>query len=273
MLRLRDEKVADGRVAATFGLHASLTLSDETLDACKQSAEEGAGFHIHVAEHEVDEEDSLKKSGLRVVNRLDKHGLLGPRSIVVHGVHIDEGEMELLAETKTWLTHQPRSNMNNGVGVSHVEKMMEKGVKVCLGNDGFPQDMWTEWKTTYLIHKLAHRDPRRMNGMDVVQMAVYNNAALAGVFFPDAPLGILSPGAYADLIFVDYHPNTTLAAGNLPWHILFGYQEKMITATMVKGKFLMRDRKLLTLDEAEIGERSRGLAPQVWARYDKYVNM
>ncbi len=221
----------------------------------------------------MDEEDSLEKSGLRVVNRLDKHGLLGPRTIVVHGVHVDEGEMELLAETKTWLTHQPRSNMNNGVGVSQVEKMMEKGIKVCLGNDGFPQDMWSEWKTSYLIHKLVHRDPRRMNGMDVVQMAVYNNAALAGVFFPDAPLGVLSPGAYADLIFVDYHPNTILTAGNLPWHILFGFQEKMVTATMVKGKFLMRDRKLLTLVEAEIGELSRILAPEVWARYEKYVNM
>ena len=271
MQRLREEKVANGRVAATFGLHASLTLSAETLDACKESAEEGAGFHLHVAEHEVDQEDSLQKSGLRVVNRLHKHGLLGPRSIVVHGVHINEAEIDLLAETNTWLTHQPRSNMNNGVGLPQVEAMMRAGVKVCLGNDGFPQDMWTEWKTAYLAHKLWHGDPRRMDGMDVVQMAVYNNAALAGVFFPDAPLGILSTGAYADLIFVDYHPNTTLTPGNLPWHILFGFQESMVTSTMAAGEFLMRDRKLLTLDEAEIGEQSHALAPAVWERYNKYV--
>ena len=269
--RLREEKVANGRVAATFGLHASLTLSGETLDACKESAEEGAGFHLHVAEHEVDQEDSLQKSGLRVVNRLHKHGLLGPRSIVVHGVHIDEADIDLLAETNTWLTHQPRSNLNNGVGLPQVEAMMRAGVKVCLGNDGFPQDMWTEWKTAYLAHKLWHGDPRRMDGMDVVQMAVYNNSALAGVFFPDAPLGILSTGAYADLIFVDYHPNTTLTPGNLPWHILFGFQESMVTSTMAAGEFLMRDRKLLTLDEAEIGEQSRALTPAVWERYNKYV--
>jgi cytosine/adenosine deaminase-related metal-dependent hydrolase len=110
-----------------------------------------------------------------------------------------------------------------------------------------------------------------MDGMDVVQMAVYNNAALARVFFPDTPLGILSTGTHADLIFVDYHPNTTLTPGNLPWHILFGFQESMVTSTMAAGEFLMRDRKLLTLDEAEIGEQSRALAPAVWERYNKYV--
>ncbi len=271
MQRLREENTADGRLAATFGLHASLTLSDETLDACVAAAEEGSGFHLHVAEHEVDEYDSLYKSGLRVVDRLHKHGLLGPRSILVHGVHIDAAEMALLAKTDTWLTHQPRSNMNNGVGLSQVEAIMRMGVKVCLGNDGFPQDMWTEWKTAYLAHKLWHRDPRRMNGMDVVQMAIYNNADLARVFFPDAPLGVLSPGAYADLIFVDYHPNTVLTPGNLPWHILFGFQESMVTNTMVAGEFLMRDRKLLTLDEAQIGEESRALAPAVWERYNQYA--
>jgi len=271
MQRMRQEKVADGRLAATFGLHASLTLSDETLDACVAAAEEESGVHLHVAEHEVDEYDSLQKSGLRVVDRLHKHGLLGPRSILVHGVHIDAAEMALLAETGTWLTHQPRSNMNNGVGLPQVESIMRMDVKVCLGNDGFPQDMWTEWKTAYLAHKLWHRDPQRMNGMDVVQMAIYNNAELAGVFFPDAPLGVLSPGACADLIFVDYHPNTPLTPGNLPWHILFGFHESMVTSTMVAGKFLMRDRKLLTLDEAQIGEESRALAPAVWERYNQYA--
>ncbi|MGD8456397.1 MAG: putative aminohydrolase SsnA [Anaerolineales bacterium] len=269
--RLHEEKLADGRLAATFGLHASLTLSDETLDACVEAAEEGCGFHLHVAEHEVDEYDSLYKSGLRVVDRLQKHGLLGPRSIVVHGVHIDAAEMALLAETGTWLTHQPRSNMNNGVGLPEVEQMMRMGVKVCLGNDGFTQDMWTEWKTAYLAHKLWHRDPRRMTGMDVVQMAIYNNAALAGVFFPDAPLGILTPGAYADLIFVDYHPTTTLTPGNLPWHIIFGFHESTVTSTLVAGKFLMRNRKLLSLDEAEITAQARALAPQVWERYNQYA--
>lgn len=268
--RVIEDNVADGRVKATFGLHASLTLSEESLAASKDAAGEGVGFHIHVAEHEADEYDSLNKTGLRAVDRLHKHGILGPNTIVAHGVHIDAAEMNLLAETGTWLSHQPRSNMNNGVGVAQIESMMRAGIPVCLGNDGFTQDMWTEWKIAYLLHKAWHRDPRRMNGMDVVQMGVYNNAALTNVFFEN-PVGVLAPGANADLILVDYHPNTTLTAGNLPWHILFGFNESMVTSTMAAGKFLMRDRKLLTLDEAEIGAKARELAPAVWERYGKFV--
>jgi putative selenium metabolism protein SsnA len=264
-------QVAGGRVRATFGLHASLTLSEKTLSLCREALGENGGFHIHVAEHEADEYDSLNKSGKRVVDRLHALGILGPRTIVAHGVHIDLEEAHLLAETNTWLSHQPRSNMNNGVGVAQIEGLMRLGVNVCLGNDGFTQDMWTEWKTAYLLHKVWHQDPRRMNGMDVIQMGVYNNAALAKVFFPDQHLGILKEGAAADLIFVDYHPFTPLTAGNLPWHILFGFNESMVTSTMVAGKFLMRDRKLLTLDEAAIAAEAIALAPEVWARYEKFV--
>ena len=103
-------------IAATFGLHASLTLSDKTLEECRKAHD--GGFHIHVAEHEVDEYDSLKKSGTRVVDRLNKFGILGQRTIAAHCVHIDHREAQLLRETNTWVTHQPRSNMNNAVGAA-----------------------------------------------------------------------------------------------------------------------------------------------------------
>lgn len=265
--RARNENIAGGRVAATFGLHASLTLSAETLDACRQAAPEGVGFHIHVAEHEADEYDSLAKSGMRVIDRLQAHGILGPQTIVAHAIHVDAREVSLLAETNTWVTHQPRSNMNNGVGAAEVESLLRAGVKVCLGTDGFSHTMWEEWKTAYLLHKVWHRDPRRMNGADVARMAADHNARLAGSFFPEAPLGVLAPGAHADLIFVDYHPHTPLTVGNLPWQIIFGFHESMVTTTIVAGQVLMRDRQLLTLDEAEIAAKARQLTPQVWERY------
>lgn len=75
------------------------------------------------------------------------------------------------------------------------------------------------------------------------------------------------PGAHADLIFVDYHPHTPLSPGNLPWHIVFGFHESMVTTTIVEGEVLMRDRELLTVDEEEITARARTLAPDVWKRY------
>lgn len=265
--RTARESIAGGRIAATFGLHASLTLSDATLEACREAAPPQAGFHIHAAESEVDEYDSLYKSGLRVVDRLHRHGILGPRTIVAHAVHVDAHEIALLADSGAWVTHQPRSNMNNAVGIADVESMLRAGVGVCMGTDGFSHTMWEEWKTAYLVHKVWNHDPRRMSGIDVIRMAVYNNSRLARSFFQTAPLGVLSQGAHADMIFVDYHPHTPLTVENLPWQILFGFHESMVTTTIVAGKVLMHERQLLTLDEAEITAKARQEAPAVWRRY------
>ncbi|MCK5645265.1 MAG: putative aminohydrolase SsnA [Anaerolineales bacterium] len=269
--RCKDNSFANGRIAATFGLHASLTLSEKTLEKCRDLAPEGTGFHIHVAEHESDQNDSLKKSGLRVVDRLHRHKILGSRTIVAHAIHVDAREVGLLADTGTWVTHQPRSNMNNAVGAARVDSMMRAGVHMGLGNDGFANAMWEEWKTAYLLQKVVNRDPQRLQGNAVVEMAVYNNAELAGMFFDKRNIGRLEPGAVADLIFVDYYPTTPLTADNLPWHILFGFHESMITTTIVDGRVLMRDRKLLTLDEERITARSRELAEGVWERYRSFV--
>ena len=253
------------QIAGTFGLHASLSLSDKTLEACR-SAYDG-GYHIHVAEHESDEYDSVNRHGLRVVDRLYKHGILGSRSIAAHCVHVDAAEAGLLKATGTWVTHQPRSNMNNAVGAADIESLLRIGIPVCLGNDGFSNAMWDEWKAAYLYHKSAHRDPRRAGGGAVVQMAIRNNAALAGMFFPQAPVGVLEPGAFADIILVDYHPITPMTAGNMPWHIVFGFEASAVTMTMCAGKVLMRDRELLFLDEKAITARSRAVATKTWKRY------
>lgn len=255
-------------LAASFGLHASLTLSDETLASCVAAAEGlDTGFHIHAAEGIADQEDSLRRSGKRVVERLYKAGILGPKTILAHCIHIDAWEMEILRDTGTWVTHQPRSNMNNAVGVAPVETLMRGGVKVGMGNDGFGNNMWAEWKAAYLVHKLWHGDPRRGNGYDIMKMAVTNNAALAAEFWPNARVGELSPGACADLILLDYHPFTQLTPDNLPWHVLFGFEASCVTSTMVAGNWLMRDRVLLTLDEAAIAAKAMELSAAVWQRY------
>lgn len=258
-----------GRLGALFGLHASLTLSEKTLEACREAVPEGVGFHIHVAEHSVDEYDSIQKSGTRIVDRLLLHKILGPKSIVVHAVHVDAREIEILKETHTWVTHQPRSNMNNAVGLPQVEAMLRSGIKVCLGNDGFSNAMWEEWKACYLAHKLINQDPRRMPASLIAQMAIYNNADLARMLFPTIHIGSIIPGAQADLIFVDYQPFTPLNADNLPWHIVFGFQDSMVTGTMVAGKLLMKDRQVVSLDEDKIISQARKLVPEVWEKFNQ----
>ena len=260
------KQVQDERLAGTFGLHASLTLSDDTLQKAVELAKElNVGFHLHVAEDKADVDDSLKKYGLRVVERLEKAGILGPKTIAAHCVHIDAFETDTLRETGTNVAHNPRSNMNNAVGVPDVLRMLRRGVNVGLGNDGFSNDMFTEMKTAYLAHKLAQQDPRVMGADLVLHMGFKNNARIAQLFF-GAPLGELSVGAYADLIFLDYVPITPTDAGNLPWHLIFGMDGGQVSTTIVGGSVLMRDRELLTLDEEAVCARSRELARKLWAR-------
>jgi putative selenium metabolism protein SsnA len=256
-------------IEAMFGIHAGLTVSDETLEIIRESLPENVGVHIHVAEDKVDETDSITKSGMRVVERLEKYNLLGENSIIAHGVHLDRKEMELLNDSQTWITHQPRSNMNNAVGMAKIEEMVNMGMKVCLGNDGFSNAMWDEWRTCYLVHKLSNSDPRAMNGNMVIQIAAQNNADIASHFYRNQKIGRIKSGYQADLILVDYEPITEINKFNISWHILFGFRDSMVTDTMVNGKWLMNNRIVNGIDEKEILEKALDLSKEVWKRYLK----
>lgn len=264
---VRKNKPLNGRLQALFGMHASFTLSEQTIKKAVLSVGDDVGFHIHAAEHPSDEYDSKEKYGVPVIDRLFQENVLRNNSIIAHGVHIDAKEMQILAKTNAWLGHQPRSNMNNGVGIADIQSMLRLGVNVVLGNDGFSNAMWQEWKTAYLVHKLWHKDPRWMNGVDVKKIAIDNNARLASQHF-DAKIGVIEEGAKADLIFVEYIPYTPISMGNLPWHIIFGFRDSMVTMTMVDGVVLMKDRKLLTMDEREVNRQTQELVPALWKRYN-----
>jgi len=255
-------------LAAAFGLHASFTIGPETLERCVAEAQSlGLGFHVHVAEDNADELDSETKYGQRVGEHLSAKGVLGEKTLSAHCVHVNQHEIDLLAKTNTKVSHQPRSNMNNAVGTAPVQKMLDSGVCVGLGNDGFSNNMYSEMKAAYLAHKSAARDPRAMPGDTVLRLAYENNARIAALFWP-RPLGEIAPGAYADLVFLDYFPYTPLTAGNLPWQIIFGVDGTHVTTTMVGGRVLMRDRVVLALDEERIAAQARAIAPQVWQRFE-----
>ena len=254
---------------AMFGLHAAFTVSDRTLEHCVSEAQMlGVGFHTHLAEDAADEDDSLRKYEMRIARRFFRRAVLGPKTICAHGVHLDENELQTLAETGTKLTHQPRSNMNNAVGVAPVQRALELGVCVGLGNDGFSNDHFAEMKAAYLLHKINQRDPRVMSGDTVMKLAYENNARIAkeaGGW--GEPLGELAPGAWADVVLLDYRPYTPITSDNLPWQIIFGVDGAHVNTTIVGGQVLMRDRKLLTLDEERIAAQALEYAPKVWGRF------
>src|SRR5437660_5973530 len=268
----RRQQAEAGMIAASYGLHASFTLSPATLERCAAGgADAGVGFHIHVAEDATDENDSMTRYGMRVAVRLEANHILGPRSIAAHCVHVNSGELGRLAETRTNSVHNPRSNMNNAVGRAPVEEMLRTGVNVGLGNDGFSMNMMQEMKAAYVIHTLAAGDPRVMPADLVLNLAFQHNARIMqAVFSPFSAnfpqLGALSIGAAADLVLLDCLPPTPLNSGNFPWHLIFGIDAHHINSTMVAGRWLMRNRQLLTLNEARIHARSRELSQALWQK-------
>lgn len=256
-------------LAASFGLHASFTVGPATLDRCVAEAHAaGLGFHVHVAEDAADEVHAERTYGVRVGEHLRAMNILGEKTLSAHCVHVNDAEIALLAKTNTKVSHQPRSNMNNAVGTMRAQAMLDAGVIVGLGNDGMSNNMYSEMKAAYFVHKATAHDPRAMSGDTVTRLAYENNAQIASLFWPK-PVGELTPGAYADIVFLDYFPYTPLTAGNLPWQIIFGVDGSHVTTTIVGGKVLMRDRVLLTLDEERIAAEARAIAPKVWKRFEE----
>jgi putative selenium metabolism protein SsnA len=262
----RCQEESSDRLAASFGLHASFTLSDETLKRCVQLAGDlDSGFHLHVAEDAADVRDAQKKYGQSTVQRLAGMGILGAKTLAIHCVHVDENDIDTLRGTKTNVVHNPQSNCNNGVGVAPVLEMMHRGVCVGLGSDGYTANMFDEIRTANILHKLAHRDPR-VAWAEVPQMIFDNNRQIAALFFQQ-PLGVIRPGAAADLILLEYYPATPLRSDTFWGHLLFGLAGARVQTTMVGGKVLMRDGHLCCLDEEKIAVRSRELAVKLWERF------
>lgn len=261
----RCNRTKSTRLRATFGLHASFTLSDETLRRCAELSEaREAGFHIHTAEGIEDLVDSVRHHGMPVVKRLDGFGIWNKKALAIHCVHVCPEEMEILRTRGANVVHNPESNMGNAVGVAPVLEMIKRDVTVGMGTDGYTTDMFETIKVANCLHKLKEADPQAA-WSEVPAMAFSNNSRILAKYW-QAPLGVLTPGAYADLIVVDYRPPTPVTERNWYSHILFGVSGGMVDSTMVGGKFLMRRRKLTTLDEEEMAARSRELARRLWDR-------
>ena len=263
----RCQSDGDGRLTGMFGLHASLTLSDATLErAAAAGRETGAGFHVHVAEADSDQEHCRREFGLRVVERFEKFGILGPRSIAAHCVHVSAREMELLAETGTAVAHNPQSNMNNAVGVADVPGMLRRGVLVGLGTDAMTVNMLEEVRVALWVRHLAEKNPS-VGFVETLATLLANNARIANRHFP-VRLGELREGCAADLVLIAYQPPTPFDEGTFLGHLAFGISQAPVDATVVGGTVLMAGGRLeLDLDEAEIAAKARERAKVLWERF------
>ena len=251
---------------ALFGLHASFTLNDALLRRCADTvAALGVGCHIHTAEAWSDVADCQSRFGKRVVERLQAFGLLNPATITAHCVHVDEREIGILRDEKPFVVHNPESNMGNAVGCAPVLEMMRQDVRVGLGTDGYTCDMLESLKVANLLHKHQQQSPA-VAWTEPHAMLFERNAEFATTSFGER-IGQLVPGALADIVVVDYEPPTPLAADNLNGHVLFGLTGRSVATTVINGKVVMKDRRILLADEAEIFARARELAEKLWRRF------
>jgi len=242
---------------ALFGLHASFTLSERTLEeAAGLGRDLQSGFHVHVAEARVDR---------GAVRRLGRAGILGRRSIAAHCVHVSEADMGLLAETGTAVAHNPQSNLNNGVGIADVAGMARRGVLLGLGTDAMTANMLEELRAALWAAHL--RSGRPSGGLDAVAGALFEgNARIAERIF-GLPFGGIRAGCAGDVAILDYDPPTPLAGANARAHALLGLSQARVDTTVAGGRVLMEGGRLeLDLDLARVHARARELARNLWRR-------
>ena len=256
----------DDFIKGMMGMHASFTISDETMELCRKEKPKEIGYHIHVAEDILDLHRCLKEHGKRIVDRLYDWDVLGEKTLLAHCIYVNPHEMDLIRDTNTMVLHNPESNMGNACGCPPTMEIVHKGILTGLGTDGYTHDMIESWKVANILHKHHLVDPGAA-WAEVPEMLFQGNARIANRYF-EKKLGVLEKGAAADIIITDYIPPTPMNAGNLNGHMLFGMNGRSVVTTVGNGKVLMKNRELQGIDE----ERCLAKIREGAARLEKKIN-
>lgn len=254
----------DPMLAAMFGMHALFTLSDKTFEKCVKANDGRTGYHIHICEGLNDVVDSRDKYHMLPVERLEKWGILGEKTILGHCIHVTEPEMDKIAATNTMVVNNPESNMGNAVGCSPILKMFEKGILLGMGTDAYTHDMLESLKVALTIQRHNAGMPN-VAWNEVTTMLFRNNAKIAAQYF-DVPLGVIKEGAAADIIVMDYLPFTPISGDNLDGHMIFGMNGRQCRTTMANGRLLYKDREFVDIDEERLSAKIKATAAKLWSR-------
>jgi 5-methylthioadenosine/S-adenosylhomocysteine deaminase len=245
---------AEGRILTMFGPHAPYTCSPECLTKVKELAKKyDVGIHTHLSETRDDVKQIVKKYGKRPVKHLDSIGFLGPEVLAAHCVWLTENEIKLLRERGVKPVHNPVSNMKLGSGVAPVPEMLAAGIPVALGTDGAASnnslDMFKEMKFAALLNKAYRLDPVAVPAMSALEMATVNGATALGM---GDELGSIEVGKKADLVLVDLEKPHLTPLHNLISHLVYSAVGGDVETTIVDGRILMLERRVLILDEDKV---------------------
>ncbi len=249
-----------------FGMHASLSLSEQTLKNIKHRIQ-NKPVHIHVAESELDQEDAFINVGERVVERLNRHGLINPDSILAHALHIDDNEAAIIKKQGAVVALNPSSNMNNGVGFPDVKRLKKHGIPMMIGNDGLNSAITGEYLTLFYGTHMKENHPHAMSLDDlnamIKQSFVYASKQL------NTKLGQFKPGYEADFLTVPYTPPTPLKTSNVMGHLVFGlfagFKPKDV---YIGGSIKVEDYQLLSDVKGDY-KTAHAKAQALWERIKK----
>ncbi|HWR25700.1 MAG TPA: amidohydrolase family protein [Methanosarcina sp.] len=257
---------ADGRIKTMYGPHAPNTCSEEFLIKVREEANrDEAGIQIHILETEAELAAMKKRYGKCSVHLLEEIEFFGPDVLAAHCVWLSDGDIEILSNRGVKVSHNPVSNMKLASGIAPVNTMLKKGVNVSLGTDGCASnnslDLFEEMKTAALLHKVNTSNPTVLPALKVLEMGTVNGAKAL-----DPETGMLKAGKKADLIIVDMKKPHLTPCFDVRSHLVYSAKGSDVRTTIVNGKVLMDDYKVLVLDEEKVMEDAKKAAEKLIER-------
>lgn len=255
----------DKLVWGGISLHASFTVSDELFHMARELANKyHALLTIHVEEGLIDVYHNIERYGLRPIERMERIGFLGPDVVMAHVVQAINDELAILRKYNVKVAHNAMSNMLNAVGVAPIHKMLDMGITVGIGNDGYIFDVFENMRTTYLIHKVANRDPRIMSPLKVVEMATVDAAKVLGL---EKELGSLEKGKKADIIIIKPElPPTPVNSKTIYGHLVNTFNGRDVDTVVINGRIILRNKMFQTIDLEKSIEYVHRIAEKLWDR-------
>lgn len=245
---------ADGRITTMLSPHSPYTCSPEYItQIIDKSIELNVPLHTHMSETKYEVEKNIEEFGATPVAHLDKLGFFDRQSLVAHAVHVNEGDLEILASKDVKVSHNIISNLKLGSGISPVSKMLEKGITVSLGTDSVASnnnlDLFEELKAVATIHKGIAQDATAVTANQALRMATIDGAAAVWL---ESEIGSLESGKDADFIVIDTNQSFYYPRNNPVSHLVYSGSGRDVRDVYIKGKQIMGNRKFLTLDEEKI---------------------
>ena len=251
-------------VGGLFGMHASMSLSNETLKKVSRKLKE-LPIHIHVAESDMDEADSEAKYGTSIITRLDKYHLINKDSLIVHGVFLSDEELDIIKARGAYMVVNTTSNLNNAVGITDIKKFLDKGIPVMIGNDGLSSSMAIEYQNAMYLTHLKNSSPTAMHIGHIKD--IINNAYVYAGRRLDIKLGKIAKGYVSDFMLVGYTPFTEMNESNAFGHIFYGlFPNFRPNDVYVDGKRLVKSGELVSKKVKQELIESRKYSNTLWRR-------